>query len=285
MRTILNFLESELDTSLLDENIYRIASSDETRSDIIICGIEHTSFATVLVNPLECLLIVALHDPKSEQSLVPDIFDAWIDRSRLEALPTMLKAYDAHIEQKIRCKEQRELIERFSIDTSVHSANLDGIKLNMQESTKDIEQIFEDRVEEMRAIHKDAKEAYEKLTLLKEQTAPSAFVELEDSWNMTSSILSRTDEVIKAMFGFIMVLQCEDRITQMIDGIARIMQDDIDFAQQNGYIVSSELEERLKQRLIPFYTIQDQRDFANGKADAMQKCNVEQPNMDEFMLF
>jgi hypothetical protein len=285
MKTIWNLLEDDTDFPLLDEKFYRKIELDEIRSDVIICGLEHLSFATALVNPHECLLIIALHDPITEQCFVPDIFDAWIDRARLDKLPSMLEAYNSHIEQKIKVREQREIIERFSVDTSVHNANLSGIKLNMQESTKEIETIFEERVKEMKAIHHDAREAHDKLTLLKEQTAPSAFTELEESWNMTSSILDRTDEVIKAMFGFIMVLQCEDRITQMIDGIAKIMEDDVEFALQNGYPVSMELENNLKKRLIPFYTIQDQRDYANGIEDAMQGCNIEQPDMEEFMLF
>ncbi len=197
----------------------------------------------------------------------------------------MLEAYDSYIEQKIKLRVQREIIERFSVDTSVHNANLEGIKLNMQESTKEIENIFEERVEEMREIHRDAKGAHEKLTVLKEQTAPAAFAELEDSWSMTESILSRTDEVIKAMFGFIMVLQCEDRISQMIEGIEKIMQDDVAFAELNGFMIEDELKTELKKRLIAFYTIQDQRDYASGIEDAMQGCNIEQPNIEELLFF
>lgn len=283
MKTILNLLQD--DTALyLDEALYTFESNKEIPCDIMICPTEHLETASLLVNPKECFLIAALND-KDEQSLVPDIFDAWILRSSLLKLPSMLEAYDSYIEQKIKLRVQREIIERFSVDTSVHNANLDGIKLNMQESTKEIENIFEERVEEMRKIHRDAKGAHEKLTVLKEQTAPAAFAELEDSWSMTESILSRTDEVIKAMFGFIMVLQCEDRITQMIDGISKIMEDDVAFAELNGFSVEDELKTELKKRLIAFYTIQDQRDYASGIEDAMQGCNIEQPNIEELLLF
>ncbi|MDX9757514.1 MAG: hypothetical protein RBT52_08470 [Sulfurimonas sp.] len=283
MKTILNLLQD--DTALyLDEALYTFESNKEIPCDIMICPAEHLETASLLVNPKECFFIAALND-KDEQSLVPDIFDAWILRSSLLKLPSMLEAYDSYIEQKIKLRVQREIIERFSVDTSVHNANLDGIKLNMQESTKEIENIFEERVEEMRKIHRDAKGAHEKLTVLKEQTAPAAFAELEDSWSMTESILSRTDEVIKAMFGFIMVLQCEDRISQMIEGIEKIMQDDVAFAELNGFSVKDELKTELKKRLIAFYTIQDQRDYASGIEDAMQGCNIEQPNIEELLLF
>jgi len=285
MKTIWNLLEDDIGFPLLDATQYRPIEVEESTCDVMICGLEHLSFATALVNSHECLLVIALHDPKNEQSFVPDIFNAWIDRSRLDKFPAMLEAYNSHIEQKIKVREQREIIERFSVDTSVHNANLDGIKLNMQESTKEIENIFEERVEEMRKIHRDAKGAHEKLTVLKEQTAPAAFAELEDSWSMTESILSRTDEVIKAMFGFIMVLQCEDRISQMIEGIEKIMQDDVAFAELNGFSVKDELKTELKKRLIAFYTIQDQRDYASGIEDAMQGCNIEQPNIEELLFF
>ena len=283
MKTILNLLQD--DTALyLDEALYTFESNKEIPCDIMICPAEHLETASLLVNPKECFLIAALND-KDEQSFVPDIFDAWILRSSLLKLPSMLEAYDSYIEQKIKLRVQREIIERFSVDTSVHNANLDGIKLNMQESTREIETIFEERVEEMREIHRDAKGAHEKLTVLKEQTAPAAFAELEDSWSMTESILARTDEVIKAMFGFIMVLQCEDRISQMIEGIEKIMQDDVAFAELNGFSVKDELKTELKKRLIAFYTIQDQRDYASGIEDAMQGCNIEQPNIEELLLF
>ena len=285
MKTIWNLLEEDSTFPSLENMGYRFMQAKEDTCDVIICGLEHISFATALININECLLIIALHDEKHEKILVPHIFDAWIDRSRLDKLPAMLEAYSHHVEQRITVREQREIIERFSVDTSVHNANLDGIKINMQESTKEIEIIFEERVKEMKAIHQDASEAHDKLTLLKEHTAPQAFGELEESWNMTESILGRTDEVIKAMFGFIMVLQCEDRITQMIDGISKIMKNDVEFASENGYNVSEAATADLKKRLIQFYTIQDQRDYADGQDDAMQGCNVEQPNMEEFLLF
>ena len=76
-----------------------------------------------------------------------------------------------------------------------------------------------------------------------------------------------------------------DMFTLMIDGISKIMQNDIEFASENGYNVSEAATADLKKRLIQFYTIQDQRDYADGQDDAMQGCNIEQPNMEEFLLF
>lgn len=285
MRTIWNLLEDELSLPSLDGTGYRLITAEEAGCDVMICGLEHVEYAGALVDPQECLFIVALNDPKHERHVIPSTFDAWIDRKRLEKLPLMLDAYKPHIEKKIKAREQREVIERLSVNTSVHNANLDGIKLSMRESTKEIESIFEERVEEMRSIHKDTEVAYEKLTRLKEEMVPQEFADLEESWNMTESILSRTDEVIKAMFGFITVLQCEDRITQMIEGIENIMNDDIAYMADNGCNIAEVDVVKLKKRLVSFYTIQDQRDYVQGLDNAMQGCKPKQADIEEFLLF
>ena len=285
MRKIWNLLEDDSSFPSLEDSGYTLVSADENDCDVMICGLEHVEYAGALVNPHESFFIVALDNPDHEIHLVPSPFVAWIDRKRLYRLPSMLDAYRSHIDQKSKTRALRGTLQRFSVDTAVHYANLDGIKLNMRESTKEIETIFEERVEEMRAIHRDTTMAHEKLTALKEQIVPTQFNELEESWNMTQSILNRTDDVIKAMFGFIMVLQCEDRITQMIDGIGKIMEDDINYAAEAGCVVAPDKEASLKERLVPFYTIQDQRDFVQGKDDAMQKCKPDQSEIDEFTLF
>lgn len=285
MKKIWNLLEDDSGFPSLEDAGYTLASAEETDCDVMICGLEHVEYAGALANPYESFFIVALDNPDHERHLVPSTFSAWIDRKRLHRLPSMLDAYRSHIDQKAKTRALRNTLQRFSVDTSVHYANLEGIKLNMRESTKEIETIFEERVEEMRAIHHDTTLAHEKLTALKEQIVPKEFNDLEESWSMTQSILTRTDEVIKAMFGFIMVLQCEDRITQMIDGIGKIMDDDVRYAAEQGCAVSPDKETLLKERLVPFYTIQDQRDFVQGKDDAMQKCKPDQSEIDEFTLF
>jgi hypothetical protein len=285
MKTIWNLLEDEPSFPSLEGAGYKLINAEESGCDVMICGLEHVEYAGALANPQECMFIVALHDAKHEHYIVPSTFDAWIDRKKLDKLPLMLDAYKLHIEQKAKVRQQREIIERLSVDTSVHHVNLDGIKLSMRESTKEIESIFEERVEEMRDIHKDTEKAHEKLTNLKEQMVPQEFADLEESWNMTESILSRTDDVIQAMFGFITVLQCEDRITQMIDGIEKIMDDDIAYMSENGCNLIPADEDKLKERLISFYTIQDQRDYVQGIDNAMQGCKAKQADIEEFLLF
>lgn len=288
MRTIWNLLKNDLNFPTLDETHYRLVDLDETLGDvcdILICAIEDLSSVKRLSRVNETFSIVALNSVEDEKEFVSEEFDAWIDRSSLHEITNMLKAYDHKITQKIKLREQRELIERLWVDTSVHNANLDGIRQNMQESTKDIERVFEERVEEMKGIHNDIDMSLKNLTLFREQMAPQAFMELEDSWKTTESILQRTDEVIKAMFGFIVILQCEDRISQMIDGIKRIMSDDIRFAQDSGYDIEADHISELKSRLVQYYTIQDQRDYASGNDDAMQGCNITQPDIEEILLF
>ncbi len=284
MKTVLNLLEEDVFPSL-ENTSFELVQSDQSISDVIVCGLEHIEFVGAIANPEETFFIIALNDPVHEKALIPSTFHAWISRNRLERLPEMLDIYRANIDKKSTIRETRALMERFIVDTSVHHANLDGIKKSMRESTKEIETIFEARVQEMRSIHTDTQSAHEQLTRLKEQIVPEVFEDLQSSWEITQSILKRTDDVIKAMFGFISVLQCEDRISQMIDGIENIMNDDIELANENGYYVSYANETELKNRLIPYYTIQDQRDYVLGEEDAMKGCKPESVDIDDFILF
>lgn len=284
MKTVLNLLEDDVFPSL-ENTSFSLAHPDDANCDVLICGLEHIEFAGAMVNPDETFFIIALNDPVHEKELVPATFHAWIGRNRLYRLPQMLDEYTHMIDKKAEVRAGRSIIERLMVDTSVHKANLDGIKKSMSQSTKEIEMIFEARVEEMKLIHQDTQSTHEQLTRLKEQIVPEVFEDLESSWEMTESILKRTDNVIKAMFGFISVLQCEDRITQMIDGIEKIMNDDIQMANDNGYFVSYANEVELKQRLLPFYTIQDQRDYVMGEEDAMKGCKPENVDIDDFILF
>lgn len=284
MKTVWNLLEEDVFPSL-ENTSFVLSQPDQTICDVIVCGLEHIEHAGAIANPEETFFIIALNDSEHEKPLIPSAFHAWISRSRLERLPEMLEIYSANIDKKSAIRETRVLVERLIVDTSVHYANLDGIKKSMRESTGEIEVIFEARVQEMRSIHADTKSAHEQLTRLKEQIIPEVFEDLQSSWEITQSILKRTDDVIKAMFGFISVLQCEDRISQMIDGIGKIMNDDIKLANENGYYASYANEAELKNRLIPYYTIQDQRDYAMGEEEAMKGCKPESVDIDSFILF
>ena len=127
MKTIWNLLINDLDFPILDEAHYKLVNlqeSNETKCDIMICGVEDFSSIKMLYNPKETFLIAALKNIDTEKEFVPEEFDAWINRYSLNELPKMLEAYNDRIENKIKLREQRELIERLWVDTSVHNANL-----------------------------------------------------------------------------------------------------------------------------------------------------------------
>lgn len=284
MRIILSLLEEARLPSLESLN-YQITTELDSSCDVLLCAFEHIEFASSLVDPLECFIVVALENPHLQQNLIPSTFNAWININKLHKLPDMLNAYCTHIDEKVSFKETKELLKRLVVDTMVHDANLKIVKTTMRQSTKEIEGIFESRVEEMRAIHKDASVALEHLAALKTEISPGVFESLEGSWNTTHSILARTDEVIKAMFSFVTVLQCEDRISQMIDGVGAIMNSDINDITSSGFLVNQAHESELKMRLVPFYTIQDQRDYAMGKDVEAEGCQSASIDIDDFILF
>lgn len=179
--------------------------------------------------------------------------------------------------------------EVFLVNTSIHKANLEEIKSIMQAGTKEIEDIFQAQMVNMKKIHMDAKNTLIALGVLKNKVSPEIFLELIESWEMTESILQRTDSVIKEMYGFVRALQCEDRMTQMIDGIINNMNKDIEKAVAMGISVDEETERRIKISLIESYTIQAQRDFAMGDAAAFSRAyaQIEEDDSckEDFTLF
>lgn len=284
MIKILNLLEDDV-LLTLENSSFTLVESGQSIYDVVLCGLEHVDYVKNIKNHEELFLIVALDNLLSNKALIPNTFHAWINRNSLERLPEMIRIHTGTIEKKKATRESRTLMERFVVDTSVHHKNLDGIKKSMRESAQEIENIFEARVEEMRCIHADTGSTFENLSRLKAETAPAVFNDLKLSWEMTQSILQRTDDIIKAMFGFITVLQCEDRISQMIDGIQNIMLNDIQSASASGYTVSLADEITLKKRLASFYTIQDQRDYVMGDKETIDGCKPESIDIDDFILF
>lgn len=196
---------------------------------------------------------------------------------------------DCSTPESRKINEEASVDERLYVNTGVHKANLTEIKNMMQEGTKEIETIFQGRVVEMKQVHEDAKKTLEALSRLKDKVSPEVFAELDESWTMTQSMILRTDEIIKAMYGFVSALQCEDRMSQLIDGIVKNMDKDMTWAESKGIQVEESVSSAIKLGLVAAYTIQEQRDFAMGLMEAFQTtCELDEgtpANLDEFTLF
>jgi hypothetical protein len=65
------------------------------------------------------------------------------------------------------------------------------------------------------------------------------------------------------------------------------MDDDLNFASQSGFIVPPDKKVELKNRLLGFYTIQEQRDYVQGIDNAMlsSSCKPNSTAIEEFTLF
>ena len=60
------------------------------------------------------------------------------------------------------------------------------------------------------------------------------------------------------------ILQCEDRIFQMIDGIENSIKAQNDKFEKYRIEIEEEFKASIRHDMIKFYTIQDQRDLALG---------------------
>ncbi len=75
------------------------------------------------------------------------------------------------------------------------------------------------------------------------------------------------DDVIAAtnsMHEYISILQCEDRLFQILNGISSVMDSSIQKVKDLDIQLSYEDKYNFQQELISHYTIQEQRDIANN---------------------
>lgn len=263
-------------TNSLDYSVVVVVAKSDELSNVLNAIDKRTTF------------VIGVVDNGDETIHLKGLSDAWILSSSIEKLPQLIESYKVLIDNRIAVRDSLIALGTIAMHEGVHKENLGAIKTIMQQTTSEIETIFKSRVEEMKAIHTDAQYTEKQLSLLRENMQPQEFYDLEEAWESTRSIVSRTDEVIKAMFSFVTVLQCEDRLTQMMDGIATIMSDDVQKIGEFYPFDAPELYEKFKRDLQGFYTIQEQRDFVMGmplRVDGCQGHKQEVSSIDEIELF
>jgi hypothetical protein len=69
-------------------------------------------------------------------------------------------------------------------------------------------------------------------------------------------------QATKSMHEYISILQCEDRLFQILNGISSVSDSSIE--NIDNLSINDFEEEKFKLEMIPHYTIQDQRDIANN---------------------
>lgn len=282
-RSLWNLLEVELDFIALNQCGYFNYDPSMDGCSVLLCGVDTMDIAGAMSDPHDTFFIVALNDPIKELKHVPKKFDAWIDITKIDSLPTLLAAYDTLIKRKEQQRFMRNALQNFMVNSNVHKSNLESIKGVIRSSSHEIETIFESRVDDLKSVKESIDTSLVKASSLLDRLTDEEKVLLGEIIGLNETSQSQVANIMKAMRGFIIVLQCEDRISQMLDGISNIIDHDIHEVQSNGLYVPLDKEAPIKASLANFYTIQEQRDFAMGIDSSPSSCS--EPEEDGFILF
>lgn len=250
---------------------------------------DKSSFHEISQSAIKHSFLLYIIDHKDELDSLGFVPNAWIYRSKISTLSELIRAGKKELDAYQTGRILRETTANLYVHYDVHEHNLGMIREGMRTSAREIRDIFEAQVAEMRQIHSDIISAKENMVFLSMNIDNQEPVKmLEESVEHTEDILSRTNKVIKAMFGFVSILQCEDRITQMLDGITSVVESDkeqilgLDGAYDDPQVISD-----VKKSMVHHYTIQEQRDFAMGTLKGFESCKTQIPDIDDddFILF
>ncbi len=212
----------------------------------------------------------------------PPLFDAWVSAQE-QSLGENL--YDV-------CRQSRREMDRIALLrragaqlasqgylSRLNEQNLQMIKTKMQHSTSEIRGIFKSEIERMRSVYADLEATRHTIAKLQDQSKEDLI--LAQSIDRTEDILARTGDIIKNMHGFVGILQCEDRISQMIDGIVCVLSREF---EMDGTLDATK-EQEIKARVMECYSIQEQRDMLMDKEVDMKGCENTESEEEEFTLF
>lgn len=212
-------------------------------------------------------------------------YDAWILADKIENIHKLIKAGMDRIKMAKELDSSNKILMQMFADNEIKEKSYELVLLNLKKATAQVKSIFEKQVDEMKSIHSDIKNI--RLHLQDEYSPPSCS-DVVGAAKQTDMLLSRTDDVIKAMFGFIRILQCEDRLTQMLDGLKNLLNLENDLITQHGISLSRSDLLLLTSSLETLFTIQEQRDIAKGLDDleSMISCgDITESEPEEIELF
>ncbi len=190
--------------------------------------------------------------------------DAWVLLSKLENICKPIKAGLSRINLAKEHHNANKILAQISANNDISNKSCDLILLNLTRATSQIKTIFEEQVNEIRSIHNDIKGVRK---FLQDEYSPPSCSDVVSAASQTDLILTRTDEVIKAMFGFIRILQCEDRLSQMLGGLKNLHNLESDLIKQYGIELPHDELLKLASSLEALFTVQEQRDIAKGDTD------------------
>ena len=134
----------------------------------------------------------------------------------------------------------RELLQTSVVHNDIHIESINMIKDEVTKSARAIESTFE-----------------ENLTTLKE---------IKDDSRFRDNLIIKLDSTISNIHKYISILQCEDKVFQMLDGVSKVLESNTKNIELNNISINDEEKtKQIKNDLVQHYTIQEQRDLASGE--------------------
>ena len=269
MVKILSFLDDDAGLNVFNsENVQVIKQSSDMDYneyyDIIIYDtLSFISFEEIRLKlSNKKIYRIAILDDMDELDIFKNFkTDAWLLKDKVSThFQELLDNLKDDLKLRLEIYAYIDRLEKITIHNDIHTESFDILKSTIKNATKSIEKNFEARVKEIRETNED-------LTLLKEEI--NAVKEVLDDEPLLinpvhtlEQIVGKNDDTIKSLFEFVMILQCEDRIEQLVDGILNIVKEDIKQIKSLDIEISDELKKKIKLRMVDSFYLQEQRDIA-----------------------
>ena len=251
MVKILSFLDDDAGLNVFNsENVQVIKQSSDMDYneyyDIIIYDtLSFISFEEIRLKlSNKKIYRIAILDDMDELDIFKNFkTDAWLLKDKVSThFQELLDNLKDDLKLRLEIYAYIDRLEKITIHNDIHTESFDILKSTIKNATKSIEKNFEARVKEIRETNED-------LTLLKEEI--NAVKEVLDDEPLLinpvhtlEQIVGKNDDTIKSLFEFVMILQCEDRIEQLVDGILNIVKEDIKQIKSLDIEISDELKKK-----------------------------------------
>lgn len=164
-------------------------------------------------------------------------FDAWILKPHYESLNNIIIKFEKTIKINFKHYKNLQNIIENNIFNEVNLISLDMIKKHINKATTSIEENFEHNIQ-----------------LLKDTIGTTRNAKTKETLTV----------VLESLHRYISILQFEDEVFQMMDGIKNIISQSMQNANTMDLVINEEKWLDFRKSLASYYTIQDQRDVVLG---------------------
>lgn len=239
--------------------------STDTYFDVVIvdakCEKELRSNKDKLQQNIYKIIVINSEDEISQAS---EHNDAWILSDKIDNIQKLIKVAKERLRISKELHQSKRMLSQLKANINITDKSCDLILLNLKKATSQIKNIFEAQTGEMKTIRTEIKTL---ISHLNDEINPPTNEVLMSAASQTEEILARTDDVIGAMHGFIRILQCEDRLSQMLAGIKNLLNLEDEMMEEFGIHISKEEISQLSSSLEALFSLPEQRDIAMGATD------------------